>query len=167
MRSKEAANDYRFFPEPDLLPITVSQKQIDAIKAEMPELPRNLFLKYTKEFGLSDYDAYNITDSKELAMFYEEIINSTTNYKSAANWLMGDVKSYLNQNGLEVKEFPIKAKTISELIKIIDEGKISSTVASQKVFPALLEQPEVSPLKIAESLNLIQDSNEDSIFRIY
>ena len=163
MRSKEAANDYRFFPEPDLLPITVNQNQIDAIKADMPALPRNLFLKYTTEFGLSEYDAYNITDSKELALFYEEIIGSTNNYKSAANWLMGDVKSYLNQNGLEVKDFPIPAETISELIKIIDEGKISSTVASQKVFPQLLEKPDVSPLKIAETLNLIQDSNEDSI----
>ena len=76
---------------------------------------------------------------------------------------MGDVKSYLNQNGLEIGEFPISAKILAELIKIVDEGKISSTVASQKIFPEMLTAKEASPLQIAESLNLIQDSNEDSI----
>lgn len=163
MRSKEAANDYRFFPEPDLLPITVDEKQIEAIKAEMPALPRDLFLKYTKEFGLSEYDASNITDTKEIALFYDEMISFTKNYKGAANLLMGDVKSFLNEKGLEMNEFPISAKTLSELIAIIDEGKISSTISSQKVFPALIENPNDSPIKIAERLNLIQDSDEDSI----
>lgn len=163
MRSKEAANDYRFFPEPDLLPIKIKQEQIDTIKSEMPALPRELFLKYTNEFGLSEYDAYNITDNKALALFYESIISHTKNYKSAANWLMGDIKSYLNTNGFEVREFPISAETVAELIAIIDTGKISSTVASQKVFPALLENPNQAPLEIAKGLNLIQESNEDSI----
>lgn len=163
MRSKEAANDYRFFPEPDLLPLKVNQEQINAIKTEMPALPRDLFLKYTKELGLSEYDAYNITDTKEIALFYEELVNHTSNYKSAANWLMGDIKSHLNQNGLEMKDFPIAAKTIAELIEIVDSGKISSTVASQKIFPALLKNSTQSPIELAESMNLIQDSNEDSI----
>tara|TARA_R110002072_G_scaffold302976_1_gene490566 strand:- start:16341 stop:17801 length:1461 start_codon:yes stop_codon:yes gene_type:complete len=163
MRSKEAANDYRFFPEPDLLPLKVNQEQINAIKTEMPALPRDLFLKYTKELGLSEYDAYNITDTKEIALFYEELVNHTSNYKSAANWLMGDIKSHLNQNGLEIKDFPIAAKTIAELIEIVDSGKISSTVASQKIFPALLKNSTQSPIELAESMNLIQDSNEDSI----
>jgi len=163
MRSKEAANDYRFFPEPDLLPITVNEKDIAAIKSEMPALPRELFIKYTTEFGLSEYDATNITDTKEIALFYDEMTSFTKNYKGAANLLMGDVKSYLNERGLEVNEFPISAKTLCALISIIDEGKISSTISSQKVFPALLKNPEKSPLSIAEELNLIQDSNEDSI----
>jgi len=163
MRSKEAANDYRFFPEPDLLPITVTEKQIEAIKTEMPALPRELFIKYTSELGLSEYDATNITDNKEIALFYNEMISHTKNYKGAANLLMGDVKSYLNEKGIEMNEFSISAKTLAELIQIIDEGKISSTVSSQKVFPALLENPKEAPISIAERLNLIQDSNEDSI----
>lgn len=163
MRSKEAANDYRFFPEPDLLPISIDKAQIEAIRKDMPTLPRDLFIKYTQELGLSEYDAYNITDSKDIALFYEELISSTKNYKLAANWLMGDIKSYLNQNGLEMDQFPITAKTITDLITIIDEGKISSTIASQKVFPALIENPSASPIEIAKSLNLIQDSDEDSI----
>lgn len=162
MRSKEAANDYRFFPEPDLQPITINQSFIDKVKCEMPALPRELFLKYSK-LGLSDYDAYNITDTKEIARYYEEIIAHTDNYKAAANWLMGGIKSYLNLKGQNIEEFPIKASEIAALIKLIDDGKISSTVASQKIFPVMLEDQAKTPLQIADTLNLIQDSNEDSI----
>lgn len=163
MRSKEAANDYRYFPEPDLQPIRVTQEKINEVKGEMPQLPRDLFLKYTKELGLSEYDAYNLTDSKEIALFYEEIIALTKNYKSAANWMMGEVKSYLNQNGLEMSEFPLSAKTISDLIALIDADKVSSSVASQKIFPALIESPKSTPLEIAEKLNLIQASDEGEL----
>ncbi len=163
MRTKEEANDYRYFPEPDLQPLFVDQNQINAIHSEMPALPRDLFIKYTKELGLSDYDAFNITDTKSIALFFEDLISQTKNYKSAANWLMGDIKSYLNQNGLEIEEFPISTVQIAALISLIDGGKISSTVASQKIFPELLINPSKNPLTIAEEMNLIQDSNEDSI----
>jgi len=163
MRSKEAANDYRYFPEPDLQPIFVGAEQINAVKAEMPPLPRELFYKYTKELGLSDYDAYVITDSKEIALYFEEILKSTKSVKAAANWVMGDVKSYLNANGLEIAQFPIAASQIAALVNLIDEGKVSSTVASQKIFPAMIEAPTKLPLAIAEELNLIQDSDADSI----
>jgi len=166
MRSKEAANDYRFFPEPDLQPLVIKKSQIEGIKAKMPALPRELFLKYTNELKLSEYDAYNLTDSKELALYYEEIIINTTNYKSAANWMMGDIKSYLNHNGIGMGEFPIASKVIADLIRVIDDGKISSTVASQKIFPALLKAPEKAPLQIAEEMNLIQDSNQDALLTI-
>ncbi len=163
MRSKEAANDYRYFPEPDLLPLVVTQDQIDVVHSEMPPLPRELFLKYTNELGLSAYDAYNLTDSKDIALYYEDLIENTSNYKAAANWIMGDVKSYLNQNGLEIADFPLSTKTIASLIELIDSGKISTSIASQKLFPELLNSPDSTPLELAERLNLIQDSNEDSI----
>jgi len=163
MRSKEAANDYRYFPEPDLQPLFVSQEQINKVKSEMPPLPRELFLKYSKELGLSEYDAYVLTDTKEIALFYEEIIKHTVNFKVAANWVMGDVKSYLNQNGLDINDFPIDAIQIAKLIQLIDDGKISSSIASQKIFPAMIEQPKEDPLAIAQRLNLIQDSNASSI----
>ncbi|MCH2225625.1 MAG: Asp-tRNA(Asn)/Glu-tRNA(Gln) amidotransferase subunit GatB [Crocinitomicaceae bacterium] len=163
MRSKEAANDYRFFPEPDLQPIRVTKDQIDSVRAKMPELPRDLYIKYTTEFGLSSYDAYNLTDTKEIALYYQRVIQDTKNYKAAANWIMGDVKSFLNNQGLEITDFPIEPSTIASLIKIIDEGKISSTTASQKIFPELLKGENNNPLEIAESMNLIQDSNDDTI----
>lgn len=163
MRSKEAANDYRYFPEPDLQPIHVSQEQINGVKAEMPALPNDLFDKYTKEYKLSEYDASNLIEAKPIALFYNEVTAFTKNYKAAANWIMGDVKSFLNQRGLEMKDFPISAEQIAKLIGIIDEGKVSTTVASQSIFPALLEEPKKDPLAIAQDLNLIQESDEDSI----
>jgi aspartyl-tRNA(Asn)/glutamyl-tRNA(Gln) amidotransferase subunit B len=162
MRSKEAANDYRYFPEPDLQPLFVDQLQIDAIRSEMPALPRDLFLKYTKEHGLSEYDAYNLTDNKGIALYYEDLIQKTANYKAAANWMMGDVKSYLNEFGVEINEFPLSTQTISELINLIDDGKVSTSIASQRIFPELLKSEE-SPIQIAERLNLIQNSNEESL----
>lgn len=163
MRSKEAANDYRYFPEPDLQPITVDSKQIDAVKAEMPALPRDLFKKYTQEYKLSEYDAYNLTDNKDIALYYEALIQHTKNYKAAANWMMGDVKSFLNQRGLEIGEFPIEPEKLAELISIIEDGKVSSSTASQKIFPVLLDNPNKGALSIAEEQNLIQESNADSI----
>ena len=162
MRSKEAANDYRYFPEPDLQPLFIKQEQIDEIKKDMPTLPRALFEKYTKEFGLSEYDAYNLTDNKGIALYYEELIHHTKNYKAAANWIMGDVKSYLNEFGKEIDEFPLNAERIASLIKLIDEGKISSSIASQKIFPEMLKSEEPA-LLIAERLNLIQDSSENTL----
>jgi aspartyl-tRNA(Asn)/glutamyl-tRNA(Gln) amidotransferase subunit B len=163
MRTKEAANDYRYFPEPDLQPITVDEKTINLIRSEMPALPRDLFMKYTNELGLSSYDAYNLTDIKGIAMFYEEIIRFTRNYKAAANWMMGDVKSYLNEFGVEIEDFPVSAERIAELINLIDEGKVSTTIASQKIFPAMLTEMDKSPLHLAEKMNLIQDSSEDAL----
>jgi aspartyl-tRNA(Asn)/glutamyl-tRNA(Gln) amidotransferase subunit B len=162
MRSKEAANDYRYFPEPDLQPLFIKQEQIDQIKMDMPTLPRELFEKYTKEFGLSEYDAYNLTDNKGIALYYEELIRHTKNYKAAANWIMGDIKSYLNEFGKEIDEFPLNAERIASLIKLIDEGKISSSIASQKIFPEMLISDDPA-LFIAERLNLIQDSSENTL----
>jgi aspartyl-tRNA(Asn)/glutamyl-tRNA(Gln) amidotransferase subunit B len=162
MRSKEAANDYRYFPEPDLQPLFIKQEQIDEIKMDMPTLPRTLFEKYTKEFGLSEYDAYNLTDNKGIALYYEELIRHTKNYKASANWIMGDIKSYLNEFGKEIDEFPLNAERIASLIKLIDEGKISSSIASQKIFPEMLRSEEPA-LLIAERLNLIQDSSENTL----
>ena len=162
MRTKEAANDYRYFPEPDLPPITVSTAQIAAISKDMPALPHALFERYTQTYGLSDYDAYNITDQKGLALYYEALIGFTKNYKAAANWLMGDIKSYLNEQGVDISSFPIGAERIAALIELIDQGKISNSIAAQRLFPALFERTE-TPQEISERLNLIQSSDSSVI----
>ncbi|OFZ63178.1 MAG: aspartyl/glutamyl-tRNA amidotransferase subunit B [Bacteroidetes bacterium RIFCSPHIGHO2_02_FULL_44_7] len=166
MRSKEAANDYRYFPEPDLLPLMVTPAQIEAVRNDMPPLPRELFLKYTGELGLSSYDAYVLTDTKEIALFYEAIIRHTSQFKTAANWLMGDVKSFLNQRGLDISEFPLSPETIAGIVNLVHAGKVSSSIASQKLFPELLKQPSANPLDLAIEMNLIQDSNENSILGV-
>lgn len=163
MRTKEAANDYRYFPEPDLQPLSVTKEHIQAVKDEMPVLPNALFEKYTKELKLSEYDASNIISTKPFAAYFEELIKHTKNYKVAANWMNGDVRSYLNQQGKTIEEFPITPDKLAGMIAMIDEGKVSNTIASQKLFPALLEKTDKSPQTIAEELNLIQDSDESSI----
>jgi aspartyl-tRNA(Asn)/glutamyl-tRNA(Gln) amidotransferase subunit B len=163
MRSKEAANDYRYFPEPDLLPIEVTPAYIAEVKSALPALPRELFAKYTKVFGLSDYDAGVLTDTKGVALYFEELTQHVKNYKSAANWVMVEVKGYLNQMGMEIEDFPITPNKLAELIQLIEEGKVSHSVASQKIFPELVKQPEQAPLALAESMNLIQESDADSI----
>lgn len=163
MRTKEAANDYRFFPEPDLQPIRVTQEHKERIKSEMPPLPNFLFKKYTTELGLSDYDAGNLTDSKDIALYYEEMITHTKNYKAAVNWLMGDIKSYLNKFAITIQDFPISAKQMSLLIKLIEDGKVSNNLASQKVFPKMLEDTNKTPQQIAEENNWIQESDSNSL----
>ncbi len=163
MRTKEAANDYRYFPEPDLQPIVVTASQIDLVKVEMPALPRELFQKYTSAYGLSEYDATNLTDNKAIASFYESLLIHTKNYKAAANWVMGDVKSYLNENGVDISAFPIEVARLGELIELIESGKVSYSIASQRIFPEMLLTNELSPLEIAEKLNLVQDSDEGAI----
>ena len=162
MRSKEAANDYRYFPEPDLQPLYVNENQIQMVKAEMPPLPDFLYNKYVSELNLSDYDALNLTESKEIALYFEQLILHTKNYKAAANWIMGSVKSYLNENGVEIQDFPIKVEALAKLIDLIDEGHVSSTIASQKIFPEMLSAKE-SAKQIAERMNLIQVSDVDEL----
>ncbi|MNU69968.1 Aspartyl/glutamyl-tRNA(Asn/Gln) amidotransferase subunit B [compost metagenome] len=163
MRSKEAANDYRYFPEPDLQPIVVDATYVNQVKSKMPALPRELYAKYTQDLKLSDYDAGILTDSKSIALFFEEVIADTKNYKSAANWVMGEVKSYLNQNGLEIEDLPISAKQIAGIINLIEGGKVSNSAAAQKLFPALIQNPGANMDELAVSLNIIQESNADSL----
>ena len=162
LRTKEAANDYRYFPEPDLPPLHIHQADIERVQSSMPPLPRSLFEKYTQTLKLSEYDAYNLTDSKAIALYFEQVILHTPNYKAAANWVMGEVKSYLNEKGIEIEAFPIDAARLAELINLIHEGKVSNTIAAQRIFPVMLEATE-SALAIAESLDLIQTSDSNAV----
>jgi aspartyl-tRNA(Asn)/glutamyl-tRNA(Gln) amidotransferase subunit B len=166
MRTKEELNDYRYFPDPDLSPLKVSEEWLARIKASMPQLPRDLYNKYTKEFHLSEYDAQVLTDSKDVALYFEEVCKLTKNYKAASNWVMGPVKSYLNEIALSADEFPIPPNVLVELMNLVDDNKISFSTASQRVFPELLKNPNKSALEVAQQLNVIQDSNQDAILPI-
>jgi aspartyl-tRNA(Asn)/glutamyl-tRNA(Gln) amidotransferase subunit B len=163
MRTKEDLNDYRYFPEPDLSPVVISEEWLNSIEEGMPPLPRDLYLKFLKEYELPEYDAGVLTDSKEIALFFEELCTMTKNYKAASNWVMGPVKSYLNELTIHISDFPLTTERIAALIALIDEGKISFTVASQKVYPELLKNLKSTPLQIAQQLNLIQESDEGSL----
>ena len=163
LRSKENANDYRYFPEPDLQPVIVKQNYIDSIKAIMPELPSDLLLRYTKEFGLSEYDANNLIETKAIAFYFNELVSYTKNHKAAANWMMGSIKSYLNENAITIDKFKVLPKTIAEIISLIDEGKISNAVATQKLFPELLLNQNEAPLSIAQRLDIIQSNDTGAL----
>lgn len=158
-RSKEFAHDYRYFPEPDLPPVIVTATYVESVKANMPKLPKKLIEEYTTVYGLPAYDAKVITDDKDLAFYFNDLTSETQNYKAASNWILGPVKSYLNENGLEIGQFPVSPKTLSALINLIDEGKTNFSVASQKIFPVLVKETHKTPLQIAEELNLLQNSD--------
>lgn len=163
LRSKEAANDYRYFPEPDLQPVLVTESDIARVKSELPPLPAELIGKYTQQLGLSAYDAGVLTDSKEIALFYESVLKHTGNAKAAANWVMGPVKSFLNENAVHISQFPVSAERIAQLIALIDSGKVSFAVASQKIFPLMTGETGKSPQQIAEENNLVQESDSGAL----
>lgn len=163
MRTKEGASDYRYFPEPDLPPLHITQEFIAGVKAQMPALPKELFKKFTEVYGLSEYDAGVLTETRDVAEYFETLTKHTSNTKSAANWVMVQIKGYLNEMAIEIKDFVLQPAKIAELIGLIDGGKISSSVATQKIFPALVNDPSKSPLDIAEAMNVIQESNSDEL----
>jgi aspartyl-tRNA(Asn)/glutamyl-tRNA(Gln) amidotransferase subunit B len=165
-RKKEEANDYRYFPEPDLLPLVVTEEFINKVKKDLPELPNDLYKRYVEQLKLSEYDASILTESKDIALYFNDLIRHTENYKAAANWVMGDIKSFLNQNAVHIKDFKIVPGKIAELIKAIEEGKISHSAASQKVFPVMLNHPEKHPLEVAQELNIIQESDAGALQKI-
>ena len=162
MRHKEEANDYRYFPEPDLQAVIVTQEYIEKVKNSLPPLPSELFQKFTTEFGLSDYDANILTDDKEIALYYNELCSSTKNYKSAANFVNGSVKSYLNEKAISIANFSINPKRLANLISIVDQGKVSNTVATSKVFPTMLACNDTAD-KIATDNNWTQESDSDAL----
>jgi aspartyl-tRNA(Asn)/glutamyl-tRNA(Gln) amidotransferase subunit B len=161
LRSKENAHDYRYFPEPDLPPVIVTENDIQTIKLSMPELPKQLLDKFTKDYHLSDYDASIITDDKETVSYYQELIKHTNNFKAAANWLINEIKHYVHEHHLPLSSFVVKPAKIAEIIALVDQNKISSTGA-KTVFHQLIDSPELSAISIAESHNLLQsnDNNE-------
>ena len=164
LRSKEMANDYRYFPEPDLPPLKLEQKYIDSLAATLPELPASKVVRYTSVMGLSEYDSILLSSEKELALYFDELCKLTKLYKAAANWVIGPVRSYLNENpDMPVSDFPIKAKTLAELIGMIDSGKLNYSVAAQQVFPELIKSPGCSAAEAANSLEVLIDKDENEL----
>ena len=162
MRHKEEANDYRYFPEPDLQPVLITQQYIKEIKKSLPLLPKQLFLKFTEEFDLSEYDSNILIEEKEIALYFLEVVKYNKNYKSVANIVIGPIKAYLNEYAINIKEFNISPERISDLIKLIEEGKISNSVATSKIFPKMIDT-DLSAEDIAKNNNWIQDSDTDSL----
>ena len=162
MRHKEQANDYRYFPEPDLQAVIVTEEYIAQVKSLLPPLPKELYSKFTTEYGLSDYDTNILIDEKGIALYYNELCSHTKNFKSAANFVNGSVKSYLNENAVSISDFSISTEQLATLISIVDDERISNSVATSKVFPAMLSSNKTAE-EIATENNWVQESDSDAL----
>jgi len=163
LRSKEDADDYRYFADPDLTPFHITDQFLKEVKDSLPPLPEALEIKYKEVFQLPAYDAQVICSDKAQVNYFEEIIKHTTNYKAAVNWLMGPIKSYLNDHSIELEAFPLSPEKTASLIQLVSDGKVNFSIASTKILSALIQAPQKNPLEIVTELNLLQESNNDSV----
>lgn len=161
MRSKEEANDYRYFPDPDLLPVIVSSEELESIKKTLPELPAEKIARFKQEFDLSDYDAENLVMSKEIAQYFEDTVKaSNAKAKLIANWVLGEVSAALNQDDIEINHSPVQANMLAQLLNRIEDNTISGKIAKE-VFQAIWAgEGNVDEIIEAKGLKQITDSGE-------
>ena len=164
MRSKEDAHDYRYFPEPDLAPIVLSEEYIENIRKSLPEMPHIKKERYMRELGLSEYDAEQIISSKETALYFEEVSNIWKNPKAVANWIMSDFAKMLNEAEITISNSKVTANNLASLIKLVDTKVISSAIA-KKVFAKMFETGK-DPEAIVEEDGLKQVTDEGAILEI-
>ncbi len=163
MRTKEELNDYRYFPEPDLPPVIVSERWISDVRAKMPEMPRELSKKFITEYGLPKYDAKVLTENRGIAEYFNAVCQQTKNYKQASNWVMGKVKSYLNELTKSIEDFPIPPGSIAELVDLVAEGKVSNSIAEQKIFPEMLVEGNIHPEELARRMNVLIEADSGQL----
>jgi len=163
IRDKEDADDYRYFPEPDLTPFQLEDEFIETIRKTIPMLHEERIRKYVSDYKLSEYDAVVLTEEKSFSDYFEQIIQHTADYKAAANWMAGPVKSWLNENNLGIESFPLEAEKLSALIQLVNSNKLSFSAASTKLFNVLLNDSSKEPVQLATELNLLQESNASAI----
>ena len=164
MRSKEFANDYRYFPEPDLLPVIISDEEIQKIRDEFPELPKEKEIRYQQEYGLTAYDAQIIASSKSMADFFETALQKTKNYTLLSNWLIGEISAYLNKQQIEINESKLSADKVAMLINRIDDQTISGKIG-KSIFEEMCANGS-SPDEIIKSKGLEQISDDGAIEEI-
>ena len=164
LRSKETNKDYRYFPEPDLVPIIIDDAWIDSIRAGLPQLPKEKMQRYMHEYGLSQYDAKTVTASKTMSDFLDGVIDNAIDAKTAVNWLMGDVQSYMNKNHTEPENIPFTPKDLAKLIRLIDTGEINSAMG-KKVLICMFEEKK-TPETIVKEKGMIQISNTDELAKM-
>ena len=163
IRDKEEANDYRYFPDPDLAPFHLTESFIKSIEAELPVLPNVLQEKYQQELGLSQYDAHQLSEELATAQYFDAAIQYTINYKAVANWILGPIRQWLHENHLSIDQLTLSPEKLVALIKLVDEGKVNFSIASSKIMPVLLEDSNSTPIEIAETLNLLQVSDSKEL----
>ncbi|HEV3197724.1 MAG TPA: Asp-tRNA(Asn)/Glu-tRNA(Gln) amidotransferase subunit GatB [Bryobacteraceae bacterium] len=164
MRSKEDAHDYRYFPEPDLVPLRVGEKWLAKVRATMPELPARKRKRFVEEYGIREYDAEVLTASRPASEYYEAVARVSGDPKTAANWVMGDLMALLKAEGKEIAESPVSRENLGELVKLIAKGEISGKLAKE-IFPKMFASGEAAGV-IMEREGLKQISDTDELDRI-
>lgn len=164
MRVKEGSDDYRYFPEPDLVELVIDETWKEKVAAEIPELPDARRARYIEKYGLPSYDAMVLTQSKAISDFFDETVEHGADPKQTANWLMGEVSAYLNANDAEIEETALTAESLAGLIRLVQKGTISSKIA-KKVFKTLITEGG-DPEKIVKDKGLVQISDEGELKKI-
>ena len=163
LRDKEQANDYRYFPDPDLAPFVLSDTYINEIKLGLPILPDALEEKLMKQYQLNSYDATQICESLNTVQYFEATTKHTSNYKSLANWMLGPIKSYLNEVGLDYSNLGLQPNILGDLIRIIDAGQFNFSVGASKILPQIADGKKTDILAVATELNLLQVYDADTL----
>lgn len=164
MRVKETADDYRYFPEPDLVNLRIDEEWREKVRSEIPELPDARKQRYVGELGLPEYDAMVLTLTKEMSDFFEAVLAEGADAKQASNWLMGEVSAYLNAEQKELQDIALTPEGLAGMIKLIEDGTISSKIA-KKVFSELVEKGG-DPEKIVKEKGLVQISDEGELLKV-
>lgn len=163
MRMKEELNDYRYFPEPDLSTVSISDQELATWRSEMPQLPQELFDLFTGIYQLPEYDAEVLIEDVGLATYACALFEATPFKKPASNWLMGPVKSWLNDNKASIDQFPVTLHHLSDILNLIEDRRLGHTYVTQKLFPFLLENPQKDVLDACKELNLLLEQNDSDI----
>ena len=163
MRSKEDAHDYRYFPDPDLLPLVLEQSFVDKIKNSLPEMPDEKKIRLMNDFDLSSYDASIVVSDRDISEYYEEVAKDS-DYKLAANWMIVELFGVLNKEGKEIKDSPVSAKNLSKLINLIKNNTISGKIA-KTVFEEMVKNNE-DPEKIVNEKGMKQQSDPEELKKI-
>ena len=161
MRSKEEAHDYRYFPEPDLLPLDLDSKWIESVRSDLPELPHALWERLVRQYGIPEYDADVLTETRSLAAYYEEAVARSGQPKLASNWIMTEVNAVRNKSGIAIEAFPVRADRIGDLVKMVGDGTISGKIAKQ-VFERMLNDP-AQPAEIVKRDGLLPIDDPEAL----
>ena len=161
MRAKEEAHDYRYFPDPDLLPLVIDADWIETVKTSLPELPAGKKQRFIADYGLPSYDAAILTSDRDLADYFEGCLQSIDQPKQVSNWIMGSLLGLLNAQGKSIKDSPVAARNLAQLLELVDQGVISGKIAK-----TLFEEMATSgkpPRQIVEEKGLVQISDSAAI----
>jgi aspartyl-tRNA(Asn)/glutamyl-tRNA(Gln) amidotransferase subunit B len=161
LRSKENAHDYRYFPDPDLAPVVLSEALLSKIKAEMPILPANFRKKLVETYQISLKDAVILTEEKSIAIYYENFVTvcPTALHKAAANLVIQKILPFVQTHQMEITNYPLSYTQLIDLLQLIESGKINASSAYQTLLPALLQENNISTTAMAENLNLFQNTD--------